>query len=252
MRVMHFLLISLFVLISGCFNTNAPTSSASPVSHEAWNMLLKKYVNTYGQVNYKAWAKDTVGLSKYVEMLSKNAPNEKTWTHSEQLAYWLNAYNAFTIQLVLRYYPLKSIKDIVKLNIPFVNSPWDIKFITISGKKFDLNDIEHGIIRKKFDEPRIHFALVCAAVSCPQLRNEAYTAELLDKQLNDQAYCFINDPKKNVITTNRASLSSIFLWYGSDFTQKMPLQSYINQYAITKMNLDTKPSYLDYNWNLNQ
>lgn len=245
------ILATIFTISASCFNSNVPNSDAKPVSHDAWTTLLKKYVNTNGMVNYKAFQKDSVALNKYLEMLSKNTPNEKTWTKDEQLAYWINAYNAFTVQLILRNYPLKSIKDIVKVNITYINSPWDIKFINLMGKKFDLNDIENGIIRKKFDEPRIHFALVCAAISCPKLRNEAFTATALDEQLTDQAIDFLNDNKKNVVSAKGANLSSIFDWYKGDFTKKMSLQAFVNQYAKVKIPTDGKIQFVNYNWGLN-
>jgi Protein of unknown function, DUF547 len=238
--------------LTSCFNSNAPTSEAKPISHKLWDGLLKKYVNPKGMVNYKAFQKDSASLNTYLDLLSKNAPNEKTWTKDQQLAYWINAYNAYTIQLVLRHYPLKSIKDIVKINIVYINSPWDIQFITIAGKKFDLNDLENGIIRKKFDEPRIHFALVCAAISCPTLRNEAFTGEKLNEQLTAQAKDFINDKSKNQVNTSKASVSSIFNWYSGDFTKKMSLQEFLSQYSSQKISKDAPLNYLDYNWKLNE
>lgn len=244
--------IVIFCFLSSCFVSNAPTSEAIPVSHEIWDGLLKKYVSPRGLVDYKKLQKDSVNLNRYLDVLSKNAPNEKTWTKDEQLAYWINAYNAYTIQLILRHYPLKSIKDIVKINITYINSPWDIKFIVIGGKRLDLNDIENGIIRKKFDEPRIHFALVCAAISCPTLRNEAFTGERLNEQLTAQAKDFINDKSKNQLTTTKASVSSIFSWYSGDFTKKMTIQAFLNQYATSKISKDTPLNYLDYSWKLNE
>ena len=110
-----------------------------------------------------------------MEELRKGHPNDKHWTETEQLAYWINAYNAFTVELILDHYPVASIRDI-KEGVPFINSVWDIDFIKIEGKTYSLNDIEHRILRREFDEPRIHFAIVCASISCPKLRNEAFEA----------------------------------------------------------------------------
>ncbi|MCP9747876.1 DUF547 domain-containing protein, partial [Lacihabitans sp. CS3-21] len=170
-----------------------------------------------------------------------------------KLAYWINAYNAFTIQLILdnSENDLKSIKDIGdKIKIPFVNTPWDVKFINIGGKKMDLNNIEHGIIRKQFKEPRIHFALVCAAKSCPPLRNEAFTAERLNEQLNNQAEKFINDTSKNKISKSSASISKIFDWYGMDF-KPTSIIDILNKYSKTKLDSKAKISYATYDWSLN-
>jgi hypothetical protein len=143
--------------------------------------------------------------------LVNNPPDKKEWSESAQLAYWINVYNAFTIKLIIDHYPVESIKDIgSKIQVPFINSPWDIKLIEIEGKKYDLNNVEHSILRKDFEEPRIHFAIVCASFSCPKLRREAFTAEKLEEQLQEQAVDFINDPAKNSISKNKAEVSKIF------------------------------------------
>lgn len=248
--IFSFLIIS---TMSSCFAVDAPTSLSAPVSHEIWDKLLKKYVDAKGFVNYGGFMKDEAELKKYLNLLSSNAPNEK-WSDDEQLAYWINAYNAYTIQLILNYSDkkIKSIKDIGdKIKIPFINTAWDIKFINIGGKTLDLNNIEHGIIRKKFNEPRIHFALVCAAKSCPSLRNEAYTASKLNQQLDAQGIDFLNDTFKNKITEKEAKLSMLFTWYGGDFRDKMPINSWINKYSKTKITDATRVSNMDYNWELN-
>jgi hypothetical protein len=239
---MRFLFIfSAVVLIaSSSFKTPKPTA----ISHESWNFLLKKHVSTNGNVNYKGFAKDSVALNAYLKLLSANPPDEKSWSVNEKIAYWINAYNAFTIQLMIRNYPLKSIKDIF--------SPWDRKFFSIGGKKISLGHIEHEILRKKFAEPRIHFAIVCASISCPKLLNQAYDAKILNNQLEKQAFDFINDPKRNLISAEKAQLSEIFSWFSGDFTKKGTLQDYVNQYSKVKINNKTKITYLNYNWNINE
>lgn len=252
MKTISLLSIILFV-VSSCFAVNAPTSTAEPISHEIWNGLLKKHVDNKGFVDYAGFKKDQAELKKYLNLVEANAPGDK-WSKEEKLAYWINAYNAFTVQLILDNLgsKIKSIKDIgSKIKIPFVNTPWDVKFITIGDKKMDLNNIEHGIIRKDFNEPRIHFALVCAARSCPPLRNEAYMASKLSQQLDDQGVDFLNDSYKNQVSTKEAKVSNLFKWYGGDFKDKMPVIDWINKYAKTKANKDASISYLDYNWELN-
>ena len=201
-------------------------------THQIWNELLEK--NVYkGNVNYKGFVSEKDKLQKYLDALSKEAP-KRNWSKDEKLAYWINAYNAFTIKLIIDNYPTKSIKDLGGA-IYKVNTPWDIKFIEIEGKKYDLNNIEHNILRKEFDEPRIHFAINCASVSCPNLRNEAYVANKLEKQLEEQTYSFINDSSKNKITSEKAELSKIFSWFKGDFTKNGSLEDFINKYAKVKI-----------------
>lgn len=245
------LFFALFFSIQSCWAIDAPTSTAAPVSHVIWDKLLKKHVNSSGFVDYAGFKQDQVELKKYLTLIEGNAP-AKSWSNDERLAYWINAYNAFTIQLILDNADkgITSIKDIgSKIKVPFVNTPWDVKFITIGGKKMDLNNIEHGIIRKEFDEPRIHFALVCAAKSCPPLRNEAFVASRLKKQLQEQGVKFINDASKNKITPNSAKVSKILDWYGGDF--KKSKVDIINDYSKVKVNQNATISYMDYNWSLN-
>lgn len=237
-----------FVLLYGVF-----ISKAQKANHEIWDSLLKKHVSEKGFVSYTGLKKDEAQLKKYLEVLANNTPSEK-WSKDDQLAYWINAYNAFTVQLILNHSDknLKSIKDIGdKIKIPFVNTPWDIKFIKLGTETYDLNNIEHGIIRKKFDEPRIHFALVCAAKSCPKLRNEAFLGTKLNSQLEEQAIDFMNDGIKNQISVKKVGLSKILMWYKGDFTNKMPLVDWINKYSKTKITQDTPISYNEYYWNLN-
>jgi hypothetical protein len=243
------------LLLVACSSTKGITISASPpspVSHEQWDALLKKHVDNNGNVNYKGFVADSVKLNDYLDLLSKNPANE-SWGKDERLAYWINAYNAFTVKLIVSGYPVKSIKELGG-SIYKVNTPWDIKFIKIGDEKYDLNNIEHGIIRKKFNEPRIHFAVNCASESCPRLRNEAYTADKLERQLTDQAKYFINNPKKNDLSSStQPKLSKIFKWFSGDFKKgDKSVIDFINRYASKKLDAKAKPEYLDYGWNLNE
>jgi hypothetical protein len=157
----------------------------------------------------------------------------------------------FTVKLVCDHYPVGSIKDI-RRGIPFVNSVWDIKFIEIEGIGYDLNNIEHGIIRKEFDEPRIHFALNCASASCPDLRPEAYTAEKLESQLDEQTIAFLSDTTKNRISVDKLELSRIFFWYKGDFRQGgKGLQTFIDQHTTKRVDVNAKIDYRPYDWSLN-
>ena len=227
--------------------------AAPAISHAAFDKLLKKYVNDKGLVDYKGFKADQTAFNQYLDLLSKNAP-ASSWSKQEQMAYWINAYNAYTIRLILDHYPVQSIKDIgSKIKIPFVTTPWAIKFFSIGSEKMSLDNIEHGTLRKKYDDPRIHFALVCASISCPRLRNEAYSAAKLDDQLDDQARDFLNNPAKNKISKSGAQLSKYFDWYKGDWSQNgQSVAKWVNKYSTTKMADNTPVSYLDYNWKLNE
>ncbi len=232
--------------------TNTAVVAAS-VDHSAFDRLLKKYVNEKGLVNYKGFKSEETAFNQYLDLLSKNPPTD-AWPKNEQMAYWINAYNAYTIRLILNHYPVKSIKDIgSKIKIPFVTTPWAAKFFTIGGNKMSLDNIEHGTLRKKYDDPRIHFTLVCASISCPRLRNEAYTAAKLESQMDDQGRDFLNNPTKNKITKDEAQLSNYFNWYKGDWNDNgQSVVKWVDKYSTTKITEDTRISYLDYNWNLNE
>ena len=223
-----------------------------PISHSIWNELLQKHVDQEGNVNYDGFLLERKKLESYLILLSKNAPNDELWSDQDQLAYWINAYNAFTIELILRNYPLSSIKNIgSSIQIPFINSPWDIQFIEINGEKYDLNNIEHNILRKNYNEPRIHFAINCASESCPQLRNKAYVSEKIEMQLEEQARYFINDDSKNSISKDTITISKIFSWFSGDFEKNGSLITFLNQYSDTIINDNATITYKTYNWDLN-
>ena len=226
------------------------TSDSNPIDHQLWDSLLQKHVDADGWVDYPSFQKDSGTLNLYLEQLSAGHPNDKNWSRNEQLAYWINAYNAFTIKMMVKHYPVESIKDIKK-GIPFVNTVWDIKFINIEGHVYDLNNIEHGIVRKYFNEPRIHFAVNCASVSCPKLLNHAFTADKLEDQLTAVAKDFLADPLRN--DTAAGKVSPIFSWFKGDFTKDADsLIDFINLYAPTKIPSDTKLEFLEYDWRVNE
>nr|WP_262914591.1 DUF547 domain-containing protein [Pontibacter vulgaris] len=230
-----------------------PAANQLKANHILWTQLLQKHVEPNGNVSYKGFIQDKAKLDMYLAQLSKGIPDEKTWSTEEQLAYWINAYNAFTVKLIVDNYPVKSIKDLNgKLAVPLINTVWDKKFFKLGGVAYSLNNIEHDILRRKFKEPRIHFAINCASRSCPVLRREAYTAAKLELQLTEQTRLFLNDPTKNRITPEKPKLSSIFNWFSSDFTKNGSLVSFINQYAKVKIKPGAEITYLDYDWSLNE
>ena len=253
-----FFFMPLWILAIFCFSCfkakEQKTSSSKPINHALFDSLLQRYVDNDGYVNYKGFLKDSVELKKYLTLLSNNYPNEKNWSREAQMAYWINAYNAFTIKLICDHYPVKSIKDI-KRGIPLVSDTWQINFITIENKTYNLNNIEHGILRPKYNDPRIHAAVNCASKSCPKLSRHAYTAENLNTQLDEAMRGFINDPTRNKITSpDKAEMSKIFDWFAGDFKKKTPtVRAFINTYA-SKIQLKENAtlSYLDYDWGLNE
>lgn len=225
---------------------------SKPVSHDIWDGLLKKHVNGEGFVHYQGFIRDSAQLNSYLRLLESSHPSDKAWTREEQMAYWINAYNAFTVQLIVRNYPVASIKDI-RRGIAFVNSVWDIKFIRIQGYTYDLNNIEHNILRPVFKDARIHAAINCASFSCPRLLREAYTAEKLEAQLDSSMRAFVNDTLRNQITAEKAKVSEIFKWFRGDFERDAgSVRAYLNRYAEIKLSEHTDISYLDYQWSLNE
>ncbi|MEL7022044.1 MAG: DUF547 domain-containing protein [Bacteroidota bacterium] len=246
-------LLSLYLLGSqGCVSVKEYASDSKPIEHKLWDELVRTHVSPSGDVDYKALLKDSTKMNQYLELLRSAHPNKKNWTRDERLAYWINAYNAFTVKLILDNYPLYSIKDI-KEGLPFISDTWTIEFIQIEGKTYHLNHIEHGIIRPRFEEPRIHFAVNCASISCPKLRNEAYTAARLEEQLSAQARDFLANPSKNQLANgDTVKLSKIFDWFKGDFKKNHPsVLDFINEYAPQKISKTADVSYLDYNWQLN-
>lgn len=224
----------------------------NPPSHEIWNELTKKHVKANGMVDYKGFLADKVKLQQYLDLLSDNAPDKSKWSREEQLAYWINAYNAFTIKLIIDNYPVESIRDLhPTLKIPGVNTVWHKKFFKIGGEEASLDQIEHDILRKEFEEPRIHFAINCASFSCPPLRNEAFVADKLEKQLEEMATQFINDEQRNRIAANEAEVSKIFSWFTKDFTKKGSLRAFLNKYSKVKLKEDADIDFMDYDWSLN-
>ncbi len=242
----------LVVTVAGCSSLDPQQTGTTPVSHELFDELLAKYVGDDGMVDYEAFRSERGKLQEYLELLTSNPPNDETWTSGDKLAYWINVYNAFTIDLILEYYPVASIKDIgSSIQVPFVNTPWDLKLIEIDGEKYDLNNVEHNILRKVFDEPRIHFAINCASLSCPKLRREAYKGELIDRQLQEQAMDFMNDPFRNEVTSQSAELSKLFKWWQADFTRHGTLREYINRFALEPLDEGGEIDYKEYDWSLN-
>lgn len=254
MKFLRFFSIFLIaVFLFSCQSSTLGMAGTTPPSHQIWNQLVKVHVKPDGKVDYRGFIRDKPKLEQYLTLLSDNAPDRKTWSKNQQLAYWINAYNAFTVKLIVDNYPVKSIRDLgPELKIPLIKDVWHYKFFKIGGVESSLDEIEHSILRKEFDEPRIHFAINCASVSCPPLLNEAFTAENIEAQLSKVATTFINDSSRNKISPDQAQISSIFSWFKGDFTKNGSLIDFLNKYSKVKLKPNAKISHLYYNWNLNE
>ncbi|MBT0607448.1 DUF547 domain-containing protein [Aequorivita echinoideorum] len=214
------------------------------VNHSEWDALLKKYVDEKGYVDYPGFQSDSLKLNAYMKNLAENPPQE-SWPIEEQLAYYINSYNAGTVQLIIRNNMPGSIKDITD-----DGGPWGTEFIKIGDKTVSLNTIEKGILQP-MKEPRIHFAINCASESCPKLLREAYTAKNVDELMTRATNEFLNGPK-NQITPNDPKISSIFEFYPADFkVDGKTIIEFINEYSDVKINKDAELNYIPYDWSLN-
>ena len=239
----------------------ASQASAFDHAHPAWNALLQKHVAVIeggkaSQLRYAGMAQDRAALKSYLESLSRVQDAEfGGWTQPQQMAFLINAYNAFTIEKVLTRYPgIKSIWDFGKL----FGNPFKDRFFTLLGRPFSLDDIEHETLRKRYREPRIHFAVNCASIGCPMLREEAFVPARLEAQLEQQAARFLSDRSRNRLAGGRLEVSRIFDWFKEDFE---PRAAYFARYAaLLDGNAADRQlaaqgrapiSFLDYDWNLN-
>ena len=210
-------------------------------THSNWNQLLQTYVSSKGVVDYSNWKGNMSGLNDYITELGADVP-DKSWSRSEKMAYWMNLYNAATIKLILDYFPVKSIMDINN------SKPWDKKWIRVGVNTYSLNQIENDIIRPRFGDGRIHFAINCAAKSCPPLSNKAFTASNVNSSLTRLTKSFINNAAFNKISANQLELSNIFNWYAKDFGD---VKTFIGQYTDVAINANAKVSFIEYDWALN-
>jgi len=226
-------------------------STAQAFDHAPWDAQLKKNVVVleggkasqlrYGNVDRNA-------LKAYLASLSRVDEKEfRSWPRAEQMAFLINAYNAFTVEKVLTRYPdIGSIWDFGKI----FGNPFKDEFFTLLGRKMSLDAIEHGTLRKSYHEPRVHYALNCASVGCPMLREEAYVASRLERQLEEQAVRFLSDRSRNRYRDGRLEVSKIFDWFKEDFE---PRQAYFARYAavLGYPGGEVPLSFLDYDWSLN-
>ena len=211
-----------------------------------FNELLQKHVTNDGFVDYNGFKKDEYKLDTYIAYLEKTT-SDSNWTENKQKAFWINAYNAYTIKLILENYPLKSIMDIKKDG----KTAWKIPFAKVGGKIYTLDHIEHQILRKKLFDPKIHVGVNCASGSCPKLGNKAFTEENIEAELTKLMKDFINDSSRNKLSKKKVQISEIFNWFKGDFTKNGSVIDYLNKYSEIEIKSNAKVSHLKYDWSLN-
>lgn len=250
-------------------------------SYSSYNMLLNQNVDD-AKVNYQGFIDQRAEFAAFLRTLGSVDENDfQTWTEEQKLAFWINAYNAFTIKAIIDHYPIKRSFSLVGLFYAPSNSILQIKGVWTKlqfravGRMVTLDEIEHEILRKEFNEPRIHMAINCASISCPDLSSEAYTSGKLEEQLTEASIDFVNDPQKGVLVNmknGKVKLSKIFKWFGEDFIKNYGNNNLFNNYSLKEnavlnfsadhinsnetkkylMNNKLKIGYLGYDWHLNE
>ena len=246
----YIVIIFLCVIFHGPMGFISNSRSDTAVDHSIYANLLKKYVHQ-GNVDYRGFKMEESKLDQYLKVLEN--VDSKRLSGNEQFAFYINAYNAWTIKLILSEYPgVKSIKDLGNI----LRTPWKKKICRIDGDAITLDDIEHHILRPRFKDPRVHFAINCAALSCPFLASEPFLGSTLDRQLDDATRAFINNPKRNYLEGNTLYVSRIFTWFSKDFNDDVI--GFFLKYADgnLKKELEVKKNsikikYLNYDWSLN-
>ncbi|MDH3558750.1 MAG: DUF547 domain-containing protein [Deltaproteobacteria bacterium] len=247
--------LSTFVLLLYISLWFIPGVSAGTFDHSKFDQALKKYVDDKGLVDYNSIAKDS-GFSEYVQSLQTARVEE--FSRDGQLAFWINGYNAVTIDKVIKKKPKKSVRE------TFIPGVWTAtKFFTsrehiVAGKRLSQDDIEHEILRKQFKDPRIHFAIICASMGCPPLPRLAYTEENVQTRLEEETRKYLNSPRGTRIdrAENTLHVSKLFDWFATDFIQKSGstlafMRLYLNEETLSFLERDPMISYLEYNWALN-
>jgi len=254
------------------------TTNRSVFDYDNYADVLEIFVNDKGMVDYKGLKNNPKKLYSFVNDLSRlESERYENWAKKQKIAFWLNAYNGLTLKVIIENHPIKSswTKSLIypKNSIRQIDGVWDEITHNVMGQELTLEHIEHEILRKEFNEPRIHMALVCAAMGCPPLHREPYVGTELDSQFNEQAREFLNNPKKFKLVRSKNSvyLSPIFKWFAEDFAEKYghkgkvdgkskeksAIIHFITQYLSRDqqrylLNGTYRIKYLDYDWSLNE
>jgi hypothetical protein len=243
-------------LLGCCALAWTVSAAAFDHSHAALDRVLKQHVRD-ARVDYAALKSSRSDLDAYLRACAAVPEADfKRWPEAQQLAFLINVYNAATLQLIVDHYPVRSIKQIGG----WFKSPWEIECVRLFGRPTTLDEVEHGLLRQNYDEPRIHFAIVCAAKGCPPLRTEAYTADRLNEQLADQGRTFLRTRANNRVDpgTRTVRLSPIFKWFSGDFARgDKSVLDFVTPYftaadqQILASTRNWKIRYTDYDWSLN-
>lgn len=239
----------------GSYKT-AASSEGFDHNHQAFTQVLSTHIRK-GKVDYAAFKTKPGALNAYLETLATVSKKDyDRWSKQEQMAFLINLYNAATLKLIIDHYPVKSIKDIGSI----IKGPWKQEVVRLWGKKVTLDHVEHDLLRPKFNDPRVHFAVNCASIGCPDLRSEAFQASKLDAQLEEQTRAFLRDRTRNRLDEKSKTLhlSLIFKWFKEDFVKKSgSVEKFVAPYfedadrtIIQRGGLSV--DHTDYDWNLNK
>ncbi|MCU0985410.1 MAG: DUF547 domain-containing protein [Acetobacteraceae bacterium] len=232
---------------------------------EPFDALLARYVVAHGdgitRVRYAAWhanAEDRTALARWIEAAAAGAPSRMP--RDEAFAFWANLYNALTLKEILDHYPVRSIRDIGSRGVPFDPKgwfgPWRTRLVTVEGRRLSLDDIEHGIMRPTFSDPRVHYAVNCASLGCPNLRPAAWRAGTLARDLDEAAAAFVNHPRGVTVRADGAlRVSSIYIWFAEDFGGAEGTVAHLRRHAATalaaRLGPGTRIAEDGYDWSLN-
>lgn len=228
---------------------------AASFDHSTFDQILKKYVNDKGLVDYNGIAQNTA-LKTYIESLEQAKP--EAMSRDGKMAFWINAYNAVTIDKVIKWKPKKSVRETLIPGVWTSTKFFTSREHTVAGKRLSQDDIEHEILRKQFTDPRVHFTIICASSSCPPLSRIAFTGENLQTRMEEETRKYINSLRgtKTDYAENTLYLSKLFDWFSGDFESKSGsvmnfIKPYLNQQALEFLDRKPKISYIHYDWSLN-
>jgi len=246
----YIIIIFLCFIFYGSMGFISDSLADTAVDHSIYANLLEKHVHQ-GSVDYRGFKMEESTLDQYLKVLEN--VDSKSLSRNEQFAFYINAYNACTIKLILSGYPgIKSIKDLGNI----LKTPWKKKICRVDGDVITLDEIEHHILRPGFKDPRVHFAINCAALSCPPLWSQPFLGSTLDQQLDDATRAFINNPKRNYLDGKTLYVSRIFKWFGKDFNEDIIgfFLTYADDHLKKELEVKKnkiKVKYLQYDWSLN-
>jgi Protein of unknown function, DUF547 len=245
--------------VLACIAGLAFARPAVAADHTAWDGLLSRYVREsadgVNRVNYAGWkasAADRAALAAYIRALEAERPS--ALPRAEAFAYWANLYNAVTVNVILARYPVASIRDIRSEGggLKGFIGPWQTKLVTVEDRRLSLDDIEQGIMRPTFRDPRVHYAVNCASIGCPNLPRRAFRGDTLEADLDAAARAYINHPRGVRVTPQGLRLSSIYKWYAADFGDlKTHLERYVTPARAAEIRASARIAGYGYDWSLN-